>query len=66
MFVALVIVLKKTRLKVNSVLDREPKNYSIFSSSLKLSNFAKFFQLFHVIVNLIQLLTESKNAICIK
>ena len=47
----------KTRLKENSVLDREPKNYS---------NFAKLLQFFRVFVNLIQFLTESKTTICMK
>ena len=45
---------KETRLKVNSVLEREQKNYP---------NFAKLLQFCHVFVNLIQFLTESKITI---
>ena len=65
-FVSHNISLLKTRLKVNSVLDREPKNYSNISSFPILSNFAEIVQFFHVFIILITYLTESKNAICIK
>ena len=54
--IALIYYLQITRLKVNTVLDREPKNYSN----------AKLLQFFHVFVNLIQFLTESKITICMK
>ena len=37
-----------TRLKVNSFLDCEPKNYSNLSSFSNLSNFAELVQFFHV------------------
>ena len=40
-----------------SPIDREPKNNS---------NFAKLLQFFHVFVNLIQFLTESKITTCMK
>ena len=43
----------KTRLKVNSALDREPKNYSNVSSFSNHSNFAEVLQFFPVFINLI-------------
>ena len=43
----------KTRLKVNKVLDRKPKNYSNSSSFSNLLNFAELVQFFHVFVNTI-------------
>ena len=55
-----------TRLKVNLVLDREPNNYSNFTSFPILSHFAEIFQFFHAFVILISYSTESKNTICIK
>ena len=40
--------------------------YSNLSSFSNLSNFAELVQFFHVFVNLVKFLTESKNTICIK
>ena len=53
-------------LKVNSVLDHEPKNYSNLSSFSIHSNFAVLLEFFHVFVNLIQFLNESKITICME
>ena len=56
-------VFTTTRLKVNSVLDREPNNYSKFSSFPNLSNVAEIVQFFYVFVILISYLNEWKNKI---
>ena len=49
--------------KVNSVLDREPKNYSNLSSFPNFSNVAEIVQFFHVFVNLISYSAELKDKI---
>ena len=46
--------------------NKTESKFSPGSRAKELSNFAELVQFFHVFVNLIQFLTESKNAICIK
>ena len=70
--------LMETRLKVDSVLDREPKNYSNLSSFSNHSNSAELFKFFHVFIfnlfesmenfnmNEIIFLSASKNILCAK
>ena len=63
---------QETRLKLNSVLDRDPKNYSDLPSFPKLSNFAilrtyfavhRTCQIFPYFVNLVTFLTKLRNMI---